>query len=220
MILLVVSSRFREFFFITRSSGAAGTLNWGPKHYWEWEWTRNLRVRVPQHNVSGLKTNFYFFLIIFLASDPIPGARLGRAPESTRLGIQQCQAQGQVFSSWLGLIQDAIRMCIRLRRWSWHVHDTCFHCIPKLVTFQNFILHIKMDYTGCLRHCVIRKSGVVSLFWDFWGPRGPLCDPKTGNKLLLGQKERISWSGVLRMKYWVTQNSFLLPVLNFEYHRL
>ena len=33
-------------------------------------------------------------------------------------------------------------------------------------------------------------------------------------------KERISWSGVLRMKYWVTQNSFLLSVLNFEYYRL
>ena len=29
----------------------------------------------------------------------------------TRLGVQQCQAQGLVFSSWLDLIQDRIRVC-------------------------------------------------------------------------------------------------------------
>ena len=29
----------------------------------------------------------------------------------TRLGIQQCQAQGLVFCSWSGLIPDRIRMC-------------------------------------------------------------------------------------------------------------
>ena len=30
---------------------------------------------------------------------------------STRPGVQQCQAQGLVFCSWLGLIQDRTRMC-------------------------------------------------------------------------------------------------------------
>ena len=33
-------------------------------------------------------------------------------------------------------------------------------------------------------------------------------------------KGRISWFVVLRMKFMVAQNSFLLHLLNFEYHRL
>ena len=40
---------------------------------------------------------------------------------------------------------------------------------------------------------------------------------KSGRCVLKGG---ISWSSVLRRKYWVVQNSFLLPVLNFENHRL
>ena len=34
----------------------------------------------------------------------------------------------------------------------------------------------------------LRNEAIVSLIWDFWGPKGLLCDPKTGRKLLLGQK--------------------------------
>ena len=37
-------------------------------------------------------------------------------------------------------------------------------------------------------HLGIRNRAVVSLFWDFCSPKGLLCDPKTGRKLLLGQK--------------------------------
>ena len=44
--------------------------------------------------------------------------------------------------------------------------------------------------------------------WD----RGPNMD--------LDQGLTISWSGFLRMEYSVVQNSLLLPVLNFENHRL
>ena len=34
----------------------------------------------------------------------------------------------------------------------------------------------------------IWTQAIVSLIWNFWGPRGLLSDPKTGRKLLLGQK--------------------------------
>ena len=34
----------------------------------------------------------------------------------------------------------------------------------------------------------LRNEAIVSSIWDFWGPKGLLCDPKTGRKLLLGQK--------------------------------
>ena len=40
---------------------------------------------------------------------------------------------------------------------------------------------------------------------------------KSGRCVLKGG---VSWSGILRVKYWVIQNSLLLPVLNFENHRL
>ena len=34
----------------------------------------------------------------------------------------------------------------------------------------------------------IRNRAVVSMFWDLWQPKGLLRHPKTGRKLLLGQK--------------------------------
>ena len=34
----------------------------------------------------------------------------------------------------------------------------------------------------------LRNVAIVILIWDFWGPKGPLCDPKTGRKLLFGKK--------------------------------
>ena len=34
----------------------------------------------------------------------------------------------------------------------------------------------------------MRLLCIVSLIWNFWGFKGVLCDPKTGRKLLLGQK--------------------------------
>ena len=34
----------------------------------------------------------------------------------------------------------------------------------------------------------LRNVAIVSLIWDFWGPKGPLCDPKTGRKFLFGKK--------------------------------
>ena len=43
-------------------------------------------------------------------------------------------------------------------------------------------------YTGWSIWLSIRNGSVVSLFWDFWGPKWLLCNPKTGRKLLLGQK--------------------------------
>ena len=54
--------------------------------------------------------------------------------------------------------------------------------------------YIRFQYTGC----ILTTSGIDML---------QACLPKG----------RISWSAVLRMKFRVTQNSFLLHVLNFEY---
>ena len=59
------------------------------------------------------------------------------------------------------------------------IHDS-FH--------DSFHDRIRIESTGCLDQLGHRNGAVVSLFWDFWGPKGLLCYPKTGRKLLLGQK--------------------------------
>ena len=43
-------------------------------------------------------------------------------------------------------------------------------------------------YTGWSIWLGLRNGAGVSLFWYFWGPKWLLCNPKTGRKLLLGQK--------------------------------
>ena len=54
----------------------------------------------------------------------------------------------------------------------------CFIC-------SGFVLQY---YTVCSIRFGLRNEAIVSLIWDFWGLKGLLCDPKTGRKLLLGQK--------------------------------
>ena len=49
-------------------------------------------------------------------------------------------------------------------------------------------LSILLQSTGCFTSSCIRNRAVVSMFWDLWQPKGLLCHPKTGRKLLLGQK--------------------------------
>ena len=45
-----------------------------------------------------------------------------------------------------------------------------------------------MNNTVCFIRFGHRNEAIVSLIWNFWGFKGVLCDPKTGRKLLLGQK--------------------------------
>ena len=47
---------------------------------------------------------------------------------------------------------------------------------------------VKTKYTVCSIWFGFRNETIVSLIWDFLGPKGPLCDPKTGRKLLYGKK--------------------------------
>ena len=109
----------------------------------------------------------------------------------------------------------------------------CNKLFPFLDERISFLECLTFKNTVCSIWFGLRNEAIVSLIWDFWCPKGLLCDPKTGRKLLLGQKySLISFktsqatdcqkeeSAVLRMKFRVTQNSFLLHVLNFEYHRL
>ena len=42
--------------------------------------------------------------------------------------------------------------------------------------------------TGSFKPFGLRNGAIVSLFYDFWGPKRLLCTPKTGRKLLLGKK--------------------------------
>ena len=53
-----------------------------------------------------------------------------------------------------------------------------FHSPPTLL----------LAYTVCLNQLGRRNGAVMSLFWEFWGLKQLLCHPKTGRKLLLGQK--------------------------------
>ena len=55
-------------------------------------------------------------------------------------------------------------------------------------TRQSSCELLRQSTTGCFTELGIRNRAVVSLFWDFRRPKGLLCDPKTGRKLLFGQK--------------------------------
>ena len=62
---------------------------------------------------------------------------------------------------------------MRMKRWSFALEQiTCKRTVN----------------TGCFTSSCIRNRAVVSMFWDLWQPKGLLCHPKTGRKLLLGQK--------------------------------
>ena len=50
------------------------------------------------------------------------------------------------------------------------------------------IIHSPGCYTGCLQKSGRRNGAAVCLIWHSWGLKGFVSDPKTGRKLLLGQK--------------------------------
>ena len=67
------------------------------------------------------------------------------------------------------------------------------YLILRFWIFTHFIMYFnssmfRLDFViqGVRAIVESEKSAVVSLFLDFLLPRGPLCDPKTGCKLLLG----------------------------------
>ena len=74
----------------------------------------------------------------------------------------------QVDSSWLQKIFLQILLGSVESLWIWFEYD--------------------IWYTVCSIQFGLRNEAIVSLIWDFWGLKGLLCDPKTGRKLLLGQK--------------------------------
>ena len=71
--------------------------------------------------------------------------------------------------------------------WSWLLVKSRSHILAMSI-WHVLTKAVNIQHTRCFQQLGSRKGAVITLFWHFWVPKGLLCDPKIGRKLLLGQK--------------------------------